>query len=91
MVIRMLGNRQDAIAFGLAGLDVVECRTRHEAVAAIDAAGRDPLVALVIVSSAVAALGGDAIVRRSESNGRPITVLLPDDAGDDVCGGAHAA
>lgn len=89
MVIRMLGNRQDAIAFGLAGLDVVECRTGREAVAAIDAARRDPRVALVIVSSAVAALGGDAIVRRCDSSGRPITVLLPDDAVE-VRGGPHA-
>ena len=91
MGIRMLGNRQDAIAFGLAGLDVVECRTGQEAVAAIDAAHDDPLVALVIVSPAVAALGGDAIVRRRESGGLPIMVLLPDDGGDDVRGRTHAA
>ena len=78
MDIRMIGNRQDAIAFGLAGLDAVECRTRPQLIAALDHARDDPSVALVIVSPSVAALGADIIARLRESSRLPITVVLPE-------------
>ena len=78
MEIRLLGDRHDVIGFGLAGVDGIDCRTRPELVAALDAAARDPNVALVIVSSRAAALGPDVIARQRESVQLPITVVLPD-------------
>lgn len=77
MGIRLIGNRPDAIAFGLAGLDAVECRTRPELIAALAAAQDDPTVALVIVSPAVAAFGADIVARVGDSTRLPITLVLP--------------
>jgi vacuolar-type H+-ATPase subunit F/Vma7 len=77
MGIRLIGNRQDAIAFGLAGLDTVECRTRAELALALESAQGDPLLALVIISPAVAALGPDLVARVRDSSHPPITVVLP--------------
>jgi vacuolar-type H+-ATPase subunit F/Vma7 len=90
MGIRLFGNRQDVIAFGLAGLDAVECRTRPDLVAALDEVRDDPTVALVIVSPAVASLGSDIIAGLGESTRPPITVILPGALSDtaDRSGGA---
>lgn len=77
MSIRMLGNRYDAIAFGLAGLDAVECRTRAQLVTALDEVLDDPTIALVIISPAAAALGADVIERVRDSTHPPITVVPP--------------
>lgn len=91
MEIRLIGNRHDVIGFGLAGLDGVECRTRPELVAALDAAERDPSVALVIVSPRAAALGTDIIARLRESVRLPIVVVLPDPLADTRSERPHAA
>jgi vacuolar-type H+-ATPase subunit F/Vma7 len=77
MGIRLLGNRQDAIAFGLAGLDAVECRTRADLIAALDDVRGDPHVALVVVAPAAAALGADLVEEMREATHVPITVVLP--------------
>lgn len=77
MAIRLLGNRHDVIAFGLAGLETVECRTRAELHDAIDLAASEPHVALLIVAPAVAALGPDLVAGLRDSNRPPIAVLLP--------------
>lgn len=78
MEIRLIGDSHDVIGFGLAGVDGVECRTRPELVAALDAAVRDPSVALIIVSPRAAALGADVIAQQRESVRLPITVVLPE-------------
>jgi vacuolar-type H+-ATPase subunit F/Vma7 len=78
MEIRLIGDRHDIIGFGLAGVDGIECRTRPELVAALDAAAHNPAVALLIVSSRAAALGADVIARQRQSVHLPITVVLPD-------------
>ena len=77
MEIRLIGDRHDVIGFGLAGVDGVECHSRPEIAAALDAAWHDPSVALVIVSPRAAALGADMIARQRESLRLPITVVLP--------------
>ena len=77
MAMRLLGNRRDVIAFGLAGLDVVECRTRAELLEALTTAEAEPHVALLIVSPAVAALDPDLVNRVRESVRPPIAVVLP--------------
>ena len=77
MGIRLLGNRQDAIAFGLAGLDSVECLTRADLVAALDEARHDPDVALIVVAPAAAALGADVVEALRETTHLPIIVVLP--------------
>ena len=77
MAIRLLGNRHDVIAFGLAGLETVECRTRAELQGAIDDAVSERHVALLIVAPAVAALGPDLVGALRESNHPPIAVVLP--------------
>jgi vacuolar-type H+-ATPase subunit F/Vma7 len=81
MGIRIIGDRRDAIAFGLAGVDAVECRTRADLIAALDEAQRDPEVAVVVVSPVAAALGADVIARLRESSRLPITIVLPDHHG----------
>jgi vacuolar-type H+-ATPase subunit F/Vma7 len=78
MEIRLIGDSHDVIGFGLAGVDGVECLTRPELVAALDAAAHDPSVVLVIVSPRAAALGADVIAQQRESVRLPITVVLPE-------------
>ena len=77
MAIRLLGNRHDVIAFGLAGLETVECRTRAELRDAIDLAAAETHVALLIVAPAVAALGPDLVAGLRDSSRPPIAVVLP--------------
>jgi vacuolar-type H+-ATPase subunit F/Vma7 len=77
MAIRLLGNRHDVIAFGLAGLETVECRTRAELREAIDVAASEAHLALLIVAPAVAALGPDLVAGLRDSNRPPIAVVLP--------------
>ena len=77
MGIRLIGTRTDAIAFGLAGFDAVECRTRADLAAALEDAQGDPLAALVIVAPAVAAFGRDIVDRVRDSTHLPIVVVMP--------------
>ena len=77
MEIRVIGDSHDVIGFGLAGVDGIECHTRPEIAAALDAAWHDPSVALVIVSPGAAALGADMIAEQRASVRLPITVVLP--------------
>ena len=91
MDIRLIGDRHDVIGFGLAGINGVECRTRSELVAALEAAEHDPSVALVIVSPRVAALGSDVIARLRDAVRLPIMIVLPDNSGDGDAERPHAA
>ncbi len=75
MAIRLLGNHQDVLAFGLAGLDVVECRSRGDMMDALGAASSEPHVALLILAPSVAALAPDLVARLSESTTLPIVVM----------------
>lgn len=86
MSIRFIGNRKEAIGFGIAGLDAVECGTRADLAAALDEAQLDPVRALVIVSAAVAALGTDIVERVRESSSLPIIIVMPPPAVEAAAG-----
>jgi vacuolar-type H+-ATPase subunit F/Vma7 len=86
----LLGNRHDVIAFGLAGLDTVECRTRTELVDALGEAERATDLALLIVAPAVVALAPDLVARLRDSARPPIVVVLPA-PGADTGARSHAA
>jgi vacuolar-type H+-ATPase subunit F/Vma7 len=77
MYVRVIGEARDVTGFALAGLDAAECHTRGEVIAALDSARRDPEVAIVVLSPAVAALAEDVVEEMRDIPGLPITIVLP--------------
>jgi vacuolar-type H+-ATPase subunit F/Vma7 len=78
MHVRLIGDTQDVIGFALAGIDSCECTTRADLVRALDDACRDPPVAILMVSAAVAALADDEIQHMRDSAQLPIAIVLPE-------------
>lgn len=77
MHLRYIGGAHDGTGFALAGVDSVECRSRAELVDALDAARRDPLVAVIVVGAEAATLAEDVIAGMRDAARLPITVVLP--------------
>ena len=77
MHIRMIGDGHEVIGFALAGVEARACHTRPELAAALEDAGHDPGVGIIMLSAGAAALDRDLVDRLRESSRLPVTIVLP--------------
>ena len=77
MEIRLIGDARDTTGFGLAGITGDVCVTRADVLTALSRWGRDPAVAILLVSDAAAALAPDALASFDSTATAPIIVVLP--------------
>jgi len=73
----LLGDREDARGFALAGWGALPCRDARELESALERLGAGGELALVLVSPAVAALAPRALEAFRARAGAPVVLVLP--------------
>ena len=78
--MRLIGDIEDVVGFGLAGVRGSVCETREAVIASVEDFRRNPDVVLILFSSRTARLAPDVVEKAMASPGFPVAVVLPGEA-----------
>ena len=81
MRILVIADPETCLAFSLAGIEAVPVRNAEEAARALENAGRDSDLGLVLITERLARMIREEVDRVVYTSHRPLVVEIPDTAG----------